>query len=868
MLMVRLLFIILLFSLLSNSLVAQSLHPDLDKDKVSPLLEVKKENNEVRLLVSNPKAFKEWVKNNLPDVYVKENSANIFSFTTLTEENLKQLAKLPWIKFIDNGNRKAIEERALGNFDLTLNRVSSVQTLYPDNKGEDITISIKEKPFDKTDIDLKNRVVLTNQFDEDSTIHASIMATIVAGAGNSEPSGKGVAVGAKVTTSDFEELLPDNGFALSELGVTVQNHSYGVGNIENYYGIESREYDKHCQEFPTIVHVFSSGNQGDKADNSGTYAGLTGVANLTGQFKISKNTLSVGSADLAGNVTVKSSRGPASDGRVKPELIAYGDAGSSDAAAIVSGMVALVQQAYLNQYASIPESALVKAILITSADDTGRPEVDFESGYGNADALGALELVEQGNFFSGIVNHDEEKIHTITIPPNTYRVKVTLAWNDIEGTLNASKALINDVDLSMVHQQSGTRWLPWVLNHQPASVSLPAERKEDHLNVVEQITITLQESGNYNLIVKGASIIQPQAYHLVYEFESGFKWTFPLEGNSFVANRNTFIRWQWNSIPTTGQLEFKYENETGWIEIDNQVDLSKQYFTWLTPDTTSRVQLRMVTNETTYTTDLFLITQPIPLKVGYNCENELLFIWNKIPAADHYQLFKLGEKQLEPFITTSDTFAILTSADKEILYYAVSPIIQTMAGEKGTTINYANQITGCYLINFLPRQYVFTDDITFDLKIGTTYKLGSAIMERYSNAGWQIIQAINPVTAVDLVFVDENPAPGVNEYRIRLTDSNNSTILIGNPEEVFYVRKNDLIVYPNPAKQGESITLIINDENVVAIKLYDMLGKPALETSDLGYVKSVTTKGLTRGNYILEIIKSTGQKLTKRIAIF
>jgi hypothetical protein len=33
---------------------------------------------------------------------------------------------------------------------------------------------------------------------------------------------------------------------------------------------------------------FSSGNEGEQADATGTYANLAGFANLTGQFKVSK----------------------------------------------------------------------------------------------------------------------------------------------------------------------------------------------------------------------------------------------------------------------------------------------------------------------------------------------------------------------------------------------------------------------------------------------------------------------------------------------------------------------------------------------------------------------------------------------------
>ncbi|QKG51544.1 S8 family serine peptidase [Hymenobacter sp. BRD67] len=127
--------------------------------------------------------------------------------------------------------------------------------------------------------------------------------------------------------------------------MSVQNHSYGTG-IENYYGLEALGYDQQTRQLPTLLHVFSSGNSGTDASADGLYKGLVAVANLTGQFKMSKNSLAVGATDALGQVAALSSRGPAYDGRIKPELVAYGDAGSSDASALGSGAALLVQQAY------------------------------------------------------------------------------------------------------------------------------------------------------------------------------------------------------------------------------------------------------------------------------------------------------------------------------------------------------------------------------------------------------------------------------------------------------------------------------------------------------------------------------------------
>src|SRR4030095_10435784 len=123
-----------------------------------------------------------------------------------------------------------------------------------------------------------------------------------------------------------------------QYNVSVQNHSYGTG-IENFYAADAMAYDASVITRSTLTHVFSAGNSGGSASASGIYTGITGFANLTGSFKMAKDIITVGHTDSFGIVLPLSSRGPAYDGRLKPELVAFGEDGSSGAAAIVSGIV-------------------------------------------------------------------------------------------------------------------------------------------------------------------------------------------------------------------------------------------------------------------------------------------------------------------------------------------------------------------------------------------------------------------------------------------------------------------------------------------------------------------------------------------------
>jgi hypothetical protein len=58
-------------------------------------------------------------------------------------------------------------------------------------------------------------------------------------------------------------------------------------------------------------------------------------ANLTGNFKMAKNVLTIAAIDSTDEIPDLSSAGPVYDGRLAPQLTAPGPNGTSDAAAFV-----------------------------------------------------------------------------------------------------------------------------------------------------------------------------------------------------------------------------------------------------------------------------------------------------------------------------------------------------------------------------------------------------------------------------------------------------------------------------------------------------------------------------------------------------
>ena len=158
-----------------------------------------------------------------------------------------QLAELvlphPSVSFADRRTGRPQPERAVRDLELGVNRISRVQRLYRELDGSGRTVSIKENAFDSLDIDLRERYVPSPLRDRAVTTHATTVASVAAGAGNSYYTGRGAAPGGTVSSSSFNNLFPDDAEQLAAEGAYVQNHSYGLG-LENYYGGEAAAYDE------------------------------------------------------------------------------------------------------------------------------------------------------------------------------------------------------------------------------------------------------------------------------------------------------------------------------------------------------------------------------------------------------------------------------------------------------------------------------------------------------------------------------------------------------------------------------------------------------------------------------------------------
>lgn len=795
-------------------------------------------------------------------------NGKLFSIKTTLSFIMKTLANTDETISIGIKLNTPNEETILRDYDNSVNDINLFFAKYPSINGDGLTVSLKENLFDTSDIDFKGRYKPTTLNSIEASSHATTMATLIGGGGNSFYTSKGVAWGCKLSSSGFSVLLPDANSSYRQYSVSVQNHSYGVG-VENFYGSDAGAYDQSMIENPFLLQIFSAGNSGNLADSVGQYKGLAGFANITGSFKEAKNILTVGSVDSFYHVSILSSKGPAYDGRIKPELVAYGNDGSSGASAITSGTALAVQSAYSKQHNdSLPANALVKAIIINSADDVFNAGPDFYSGYGNVNTYRAVKDMLSKNYFSGMLHQNEAKDFNIEIPYNARNLKITLVWDDVPAQTNAFTALVNDLDLQLEQTSDHTLWLPWVLNSSPNSDSLNQlpERKRDSLNVVEQITIGTPIADKYIIHVNGYNVsTASQSFYVVYNWDTANRFQFisPAENDHFASAGNSIFRWNTTYTAITGKLEYSINGST-WNLINANVDLSKKYYQWIAPDTVALALARITIGNEIYFSDTFNFSTQLYPHVGFNCIDSTLIYWDKVKGINQYKIYQLGSKYLEVASVTADTDIILHNNTSP--YIAVTTVFDNNhTGENSYTFDYNTQGVACYISNFLADLNA-NNKAYLQLLLGTIFNVRSVQFQELKLNRWTAIATFESITNLNLSYEDNTLHNGINTYRAIVT-LNSRTVLYSNIANVYYFAKGLFVIMPNPVIQGQNLIILSNNFEVNIFMIYDIEGRQVLQKKLTQQRENIPTIQLAKGIYIATIFNDKKELWREKLII-
>ncbi len=266
-------------------------------------------------------------------------------------------------------------------------------------KGSGMTVALIDTGIDAGHESLQDKVIAFKDFVNnqstpyDDNGHGTHCASLIAGKGTGvAPESKLVVV--KVMDRDGACYLSD---ALKALDWCVENKDrYGIKVVSFSVGGESPSdgsslLDDACNRMVDegIVMCVAAGNSGP----------TPGSIVIPGD---AEKVITVGAIDNAGDIFEKSSRGPAENGDIKPDIVTLGVdvvsalAGSKDdyssmsgtsmAVPQVSGAAALLLEAQPNL-----EPADIKRILLKTSDDLGPQGPDNIYGFGALNITDALE---------------------------------------------------------------------------------------------------------------------------------------------------------------------------------------------------------------------------------------------------------------------------------------------------------------------------------------------------------------------------------------------------------------------------------------------------------------------------------------------
>jgi hypothetical protein len=634
---------------------------------------------------------------------------------------INSIAALPFVSSLSLQPRN---DKALNYNIRAAHAISGLNAVNGKNlNGKGVTVGIGDDANVSAHIDFAGRLI-DRSGPTFQTSHGIHTTGTVAGAGNVNIKNRGIASKATIVSQYFSDVIVNAPTYITDYNLVLTNNSYHSamddcsGNRE--YNVLSALGDDQVYNNNQLQHVFAAGNDGDSTCSP--YPSFFGT--LKSGWQTAKNILTVGALRVDVNATIAgfSSRGPAMDGRIKPEITADGvgisstirnnaygsNSGTSMACPAVTGGMTLLYERYQQTHAGAnPKSALMKALMCNTAEDLGNPGPDFTYGFGMMNVRRAVEAVDSNRYFVSSVANAGSKTHNITIPANTRRLKVMLYWNDVAAASNAATALVNDLDL-LVTEPSSTLHRPLTLNSSPANVNNNAVEAADHLNNIEQVVIDNPAAGVYVAGINGFNIPSGvQDYVLTYEIiKNGVTVEYPFGGETLVPGETENIRWNaYGSEANNFTLEYSSNNGGNWTTIDNNVPAASRIYSWTVPATaTNNALIRVSRNSSSFTdqSDFNFVVLGQPTVTATNvCEGAIQLDWPVVTSAASYDILQLSADSMKVIGNTVSNSYLVTGLNKNSNYwFAVTAKNNAVAGRRSIAVQVFPGNGPCTLSNF------------------------------------------------------------------------------------------------------------------------------------------------------------------------
>ena len=237
---------------------------------------------------------------------------------------VEDLAKHPNIKWIEeitpSVEKLNYENRQLQAVNVLQSKAISGRKLT----GESVVIGIGDggKLGEHIDLNCRTLYQADSAFDSYGA-HGDHVTGTIASAGNLDPFAKGMAPEAELVIQKTTDIIYKTDDFIEDYNMVLTNNSYGVSSdcaLNGVYNHSSVNLDRQLKKYSSLLHVFAAGNSG--AVTCSDYP--QGYNTLLSYYGTAKNVLTVGAINEKMEIANLSSRGPAADGRLKPEICASG----------------------------------------------------------------------------------------------------------------------------------------------------------------------------------------------------------------------------------------------------------------------------------------------------------------------------------------------------------------------------------------------------------------------------------------------------------------------------------------------------------------------------------------------------------------
>src|ERR1700754_4712908 len=238
---------------------------------------------------------------------------------------LQKLAALPYVSYIaaqpirprqlNYNNRGAHGAGALG--------ATSGRNL----QGDGITVGVGDNSSPYTHVDFTGRLIDRNSSTVD--LHGTHTSGSVGGGGILNQRNQGMAPHSTILSQYFSDILTNSQTYYSDYNMQLTSNSYtdyanGCQYDGEYDALSSYTDYQLISNF-YLMHIFASGN-----DGLNVCGPIGQFSTVKSGFQSAKNAISVGNMDNTNFggplIDVNSSCGPVNDGRIKPDIVAGGDA--------------------------------------------------------------------------------------------------------------------------------------------------------------------------------------------------------------------------------------------------------------------------------------------------------------------------------------------------------------------------------------------------------------------------------------------------------------------------------------------------------------------------------------------------------------